>query len=644
MERFLGPGGELSKIIKNFEHRPGQVTMANRVRQALNDGGALLVEAGTGIGKTLAYLIPAILSNRKVVISTGTKNLQEQIIGKDIPLAQKLFPGRFKAALMKGRGNYLCKRRFKNFAQQPLFVSGQEGKMFSVIQEWAQKTATGDRAELSGLPDNYSAWSDINSKSDLCLGSACPTYESCFIMKMRSDAAVADIVVVNHHLFFADLNLRENSFGEVIPRYDAAIFDEAHTVEETATAYFGISMSSHRVAEAVRDAQRELRVARLEDKDAATLLSNLLKRSEKYFDALKRLGAWRKRLKSEDSEAFKEEAEALINSTSLIADHLASIKSGGDAIKALSMRFADIGELITTMSAIDNDENVYWVETRGRGVFFHSSPIDISGHLREKLYPRSETVIFTSATLSTDGAFTFISSRLGVEGAGELVVDSPFDYKKQAIFYLPDDLPFPSDNMFLEKAARRIEELLKISRGRAFVLFTSHRNLEKCWELIAPNLEYTALKQGDSPRSVILDQFREDTHSVLFATASFWQGVDVRGESLSAVIIDKLPFATPDDPLVAARIEFIEKRGGLAFNEYQLPSAALMLKQGLGRLIRSRSDKGLLAVLDKRMKTKSYGKTFFKTLPELTTVRKIEDVRLLLENLWGEEKPFTLSL
>jgi ATP-dependent DNA helicase DinG len=456
---------------------------------------------------------------------------------------------------------------------------------------------------------------------------------------MRADAAVADIVVVNHHLFFADLNLRENSFGEVIPRYDAAIFDEAHTVEETATAYFGVSISSHRIAEAVRDAERELRMAKLADKDAAKLLANLLKRSDKYFGALKRLGALKKRFNSDDSQTFKQEADDLINSTSLIADHLASLKSGGDAIKALSMRFVDIGELIATMSAIDNDENVYWVETRGRGLFFHSSPIDISGHLREKLYPRSETVIFTSATLSTDGAFTFISSRLGVEGAGELIIDSPFDYQKQAIFYLPNDLPYPSDNLFVEKAARRIEELLKISKGRAFVLFTSHRNLEKCWELIAPNLEYTALKQGDSPRSVILDQFREDTHSVLFATTSFWQGVDVRGESLSAVIIDKLPFATPDDPLVAARIEFIEKRGGSAFKEYQLPSAALMLKQGIGRLIRSRTDKGLLAVLDKRMKTKSYGKSFFKTLPELTTVRKIDEVRDLLEKLWDEKKP-----
>ncbi|HEB71447.1 MAG TPA: ATP-dependent DNA helicase, partial [Nitrospirae bacterium] len=243
MERFLGPGGELSKIIENFEHRRGQVTMAQRALKAFNEGGALLVEAGTGIGKTLAYLIPAILSNRKIVISTGTKNLQEQIIGKDIPVVQKLFPGRFKAALMKGRGNYLCKRRFKNFAQQPLFVNTKEGKMFAAIHNWAPKTSTGDRAELSGLPDNYKAWSDINSKSDLCLGSACPTYESCFITKMRSDAATADIVVVNHHLFFADLNLRENSFGEVIPRYDAAVFDEAHIVEETATTYFGVSIS-----------------------------------------------------------------------------------------------------------------------------------------------------------------------------------------------------------------------------------------------------------------------------------------------------------------------------------------------------------------------------------------------------------------
>jgi len=621
--------------MKDFEYRPGQVVMAEAALAAIRDGARLLVEAGTGVGKTLAYLAPAVASGRKVVISTGTKNLQEQIIEKDIPIVQALFPGGFKSACMKGRGNYLCRRRFRRFAQQPLFAGAGEGRLFTRIQAWADETYTGDRAELADLPDDYAAWGEINSKSELCLGSACAFYESCFITRMRAEAAVADIVVVNHHLFFADLNLRENAYGEVIPRYDAVVFDEAHLVEDTATAYFGVTLSNYRITDAARDAQRELRAAKIDDKDAARLIENLHARSARFFDSVRAAGGGKRRLKKPDATQWAGAADEFRNAIGLAADYLGSLAKATEPVRALAMRFADIGEQVAELTAIDKDENVYWVEARGRGVFMHSSPIDVSVHLRQKLYPRAGAAVFTSATLSTGGDFSFIRSRLGLENPEELVIESPFDYRSQAVLYLPGDLPEPASERFAESAAERIGRLLALSRGRAFVLFTSRRNLDRCWDLLDGRFPFTTFRQGDGPRSVILEKFREDTSSILFATMSFWQGVDVKGESLSAVIVDKLPFATPDDPLVAARVEYIEKRGGSGFREYQLPRAALTLRQGLGRLIRSKTDHGLLAVLDRRMKTKSYGKTFLRALPGLDTVDDLDALERRLGAWWG---------
>lgn len=634
MEKYFGAGGALSRVLENFRHRPGQAEMAGAVAETLEKGGVLLVEAGTGVGKTLAYLVPAVLSGMKVAVSTGTKNLQEQLIEKDIPILEKLFPGRFRAAVMKGRGNYLCKRRFKNFAQQPLFREGGEAKFFSLIQDWAMKTATGDRAEIEGLPDDYAAWGEMNSKSELCLGQACPTFSSCFITRMRAEAAVADIVVVNHHLFFADLNVREAAFGEVIPRCDAVIFDEAHHVEETSMGYFGKAISNHRVADAVRDAERELRSAGLSDPDAAALLANLARRSQEFFDPLRGAGG-RRRLTEKDVEAVSEKSAALLNTFSLVSDFLASTVKGPDAVKNLSMRFSELAELLSEILSLERDDHVYWVESRGWGVFLQSTPIEVSKILRERLYPAFESIILTSATLTTGGGFGFMKSRLGLEDAGELRVPSPFDYERQTVFYAPDDLPPPSSPLFPSRAAERMREILTETNGRAFLLFTSYRNMEKVSGELAGRLPYPTLKQGESPRSVILKKFRDGENLVLFATTSFWQGVDVPGEALSAVIVDKLPFAPPDDPLTAAIIESIEKRGGSAFMEYQLPLAALMLKQGLGRLIRSETDTGLLAVLDGRLLGKSYGKIFLKSLPPVTVRRGLEDVKKDLRRLWG---------
>jgi ATP-dependent DNA helicase DinG len=629
--RFFGHQGALARVLPGYEERPAQQKLADSVAAVLQDGGLLLAEAGTGTGKTLAYLLPAVEAGRRVVISTGTKNLQEQLVEKDLPLLARALGRELNVALMKGRGNYLCLLRFASFGKAGSFRRLEEIPLFRAVEAWAPRTEVGDRAEIADLPDSVDFWREISASSENCIGQQCTLFELCFVTRMRQRALEADVVVVNHHLLLADLAVRESSYGEVIPRYDALVLDEAHLVEDVATQYFGRAISSHKVDELVRDTERELAAASLHAPEVMAEAASLRNHAERFFRRVglgraRRLGkGWVDRVLAEESGAVLRHLEGLKTAIDALPDR-------PESLHGVAGRGQELKEQLGFLLEAADDAHVYFVEVRGRGVFLRATPIDVSAVLRERLFEEMGATVLTSATLTVDGHFEHLKTRLGI---AELVTDelrlpSPFDYPSQAVLYVPRGLPDPREPAFVERAADQVVRLLELSRGRAFVLFTSYANMNAVAQRIAGEIDYPLLIQGEAPKHVLLEQFRSTPHAVLLATASFWQGVDVVGEQLSCVIIDKLPFASPSDPVVQARIERLRSRGGDPFGEYQVPVAVLTLKQGLGRLIRSRSDRGVLAVLDSRLVQRGYGKRFLDSLPPARLVHELSEVEAFL--------------
>jgi len=638
IDRVLGPAGRLAGGLDGFEHRPSQLAMARIIEQGLQEKTHVLIEAGTGTGKTLGYLTPIVLCGKKAVISTGTKNLQEQIAFKDIPLLARVTGLAIDAVLMKGRANYLCLHRFRQALSSPALLDRGDQGTLKRMERWIEETELADRSELGWLADGDPFWDTVSATSDQCLGARCLYYDDCFLNALRRRAARARVIIVNHHLFFADLMVRRGGFGEVIPRSQIVVMDEAHNVEDTATAYFGEHLSTNQIMELVIDAEKAARAAGgdpgFDRKELETALGSIRSAVETIRGLFLEKGERGTLDREMRTRLQKGPADALHGQLERIEDRCGLEGSDDLTLQSFAPRAGNLVRALRVILESDGPDRLAWYERRKTSVVLHASPLDISGPLREQLYGNLDTLVLTSATLSTNGDFSYIRSRLGLDGhVLEGLYESHFDFRSQAVLYVPRDLPVPSRPEFADRAADRIREILEITEGRALVLFTGYSNMNRVYQRLAGDLPYTLYRQGEAPRSVLLERFTRDVHSVLLATGSFWQGVDVPGETLSCLIVDKLPFDSPGDPLVAARMESIRSRGGNPFMDYQLPTAIIALKQGLGRLIRSTSDRGVLAILDTRLVTARYGGHFFRSLPAVPLQHDLSGVASFFQGL-----------
>ena len=640
--QFFAPGGVLARTHPAYEFRRGQLQMAQAVEQALEEKRHLIVEAGTGTGKTLAYLVPVLRSGKRVIISTGTKNLQEQLFYKDAPfLQQAIFPqgeGTLNVCYMKGRNNYLCRKKLYDLTDQPVLSGLEEIEHYRAVAAWEKTTQTGDRAELASLPEASALWHKLDARSDTCLGQKCSSWEKCFITEMHRRAMESDIIIVNHHLFFADLSIKQQAEyapdAGILPEVGAVIFDEAHELEDVAGSYFGVSVSNARVEELCRDVEASLQRNHALSASLAGAIKSLRDRGMFFFALLPQgEGRFAFENRREFLEENGDEFLALQQSLTRLGSELENLPSKPEEVFNFARRIQELQVQLGFLMESEDSNTVFWIERRRGGrdrqnVFLQATPIDVAPILKSCLFEKLECAVLTSATLAVGGGFDHFTRRLGLEHQREVILPSHFDYENQAMLYVPPDLPDPRTPQFSAKAADRIRRLLEITRGRAFVLFTSYAQMNDVYQRLLGELEYPMLLQGDAPKSALLEEFRLTPNAVLFATSSFWQGVDVQGEQLSCVIIDRLPFAVPSDPVVAARVKSIDTAGGNAFFQYQVPAAVITLKQGFGRLIRSLHDRGLLVLLDNRILKKQYGRVFVESLPnykKTTDLRQVEE-------------------
>jgi ATP-dependent DNA helicase DinG len=635
VESIFGPGGQLAKRHPGYEFRHSQLEMAKIADEAFQKHRHVVIEAGTGTGKTLAYLIPAIRSGRRVIVSTATKSLQEQLFQKDVPFLQKHFAPNLKAALMKGRANFLCRQKVHQMEGQPVLKGIDEIDWFSQIRDWEKLTETGDRSELTFLPDDAELWNRIDARSDLCTGQKCAEFNRCFITAMKQRAEEADLIIVNHHLFFADLAIRQEDFGSILPEYSAVVFDEAHEIEDVASDYFGRQLSSYRFEELARDTESMLRMLRIDAGPLRRHLGRMRERARAFFENFpEREGRYP--FGPAERQAFldrnRESYDEMLAAIKRIEAELSALTPKPEEVITLARRASEMRREFSFLIESEEKSYVYWYERRGRGVFLAATPIDVSQILRERLFDQFDTVILTSATLAVGGKFDYLKQRLGILPAHESALPQEFDYREQALLYIPREMPDVRSPAFSASAAEEIRGVLEISQGRAFCLFTSYSQMRDVFERVSRRVGFPLMLQGTAPRSILLDRFRSTPNAVLFATASFWQGVDVPGAQLSCVIIDKLPFAVPSDPIVAARVRALQEDGRNAFAEYQVPEAVLALKQGFGRLIRSKTDRGILAILDNRIRRMQYGRIFLESLPEYATTQDIAEVARFMES------------
>ena len=632
LSEVFGPQGLLACQVSGYSQRPQQQQMAQAVAEILDQGGVMVCEAGTGTGKTFAYLVPALLSGRKVIISTGTKNLQDQLFHRDLPLVRKALARPVSVALLKGRANYLCSHRLDQTLVEGLRLSKEQYQQLQRIRSWSTGTRCGDIAEVSGIPEDASIWPHVTSNTDNCLGQECPGYQECHLVEARRRAQEADLVVVNHHLLCADMALKEEGFGELLPRADCLILDEAHQLPEVAGNFFGLSLSGRQLMDLARDSMLEYHQEAgdmpelLEQTDRLKLATRELRLA---FGLESRRGPW---TEIDANPAIEASLGRLREALSRLSELLQAMSGRGKGLESCLERSRELSGRLDTLGAESPDEAyIRWFETTRQSFRLNRTPLEVASLFQERMQSQQAAWIFTSATLAVGGSFEHFAAQLGLQEPHTHCWDSPFDYRNQALWYLPKQLPEPNSPVFNRRVSELSLPILQASRGRAFLLYTSHRALQEAAEYLQERLDYPMLVQGTAPRTELVQRFRELGNAVLLGTYSFWEGIDVRGQALSCVIIDKLPFASPGDPVLQARVDALRRQGGNPFMSYQVPQAVIALKQGAGRLIRDERDRGLLVVCDPRLVSKAYGKLFVRSLPPMTKTQDLEVVKRFFE-------------